>query len=484
MRSRRGLIHPATLFILLTLGVVLLVWLFDIYGLSVYDAQSNSYLRVQNLLNAEGVRWLMRHSLSNFTEFAPLGMAIVSLLGIGIAEDSGYLEAASHQLLRWKIPSNAILVFIILLGVLSNVVGDMGYVFLIPLVAVLSPRFGIHPVASVLITFVSVACGYSANLMLSSMDPLLARITGEVSTLNGIVTVSTGSYINYYFLIASTFLITGVVFLLSKYRLIPQLEKREYTIEPMVRKVLSHREKRSLIISSAVGTLFLAVIMWLTFSSIGLFRGVSGELLRSPFIMGALVVLSSGLGLTGLIYGLSSGRYRNQLDVVKGLTVGVRQLSVFFVIVFFAAQFFACLAYTRLDQFVILYLGQLTAHLSLGVTSSLVVFILYVTTVNLVMVSAVGKWALIAPVFIPLFWSMGVSPDILQAAYRIGDSATNGITPFLYYIPFVLAVLAQYKKKISFSFLFKNTWYFSVTILISWILLFFIWFELGIPFGV
>ena len=250
-------------------------------------------------------------------------------------------------------------------------------------------------------------------------------------------------------------------------------------------KELAHREKRSLNIAALIGLTFLFLIGWLTFSSLGLFRGVSGELVRSPFIMGALMILSLSLGIMGVVYGLSSGKYKRDVDVVMGLTSGIRVLSIYFVIAFFAAQFFACLTYTQLDQLIVLFFGHLTASVAVdNPTWALLLFIIYCAWVNLIMVSALGKWVLISPIFIPLFWAMGISPDVVQTAFRVGDSATNVVTPFLYYCPFILALLHRYIPRVSFGFIFSNTWKFSVVILIAWALFFLVWFKLGIPFGV
>lgn len=485
MRNKTRRVHPATLFFLLTIGLIFLVWLMDIYGVSVFNPHTGKYLRVQSLLNAEGARWLMRNSITNFSAFAPVGMVVVSLLGIGVAEDSGFLNALSHQLTRLKWKPRWGLLIMILLGILSNVVGDAGYVFLVPFMALLAPRLGIHPVVAIMVTFVSVACGYSANWMLSSMDPLLARITQDVSSGLTPQNFNSGPYANYFFMFGSTLFLTPVIYWVAKKTLIPKLEEKGMVQELEEFKELAHREKRSLNIAALIGLTFLFLIGWLTFSSLGLFRGVSGELVRSPFIMGALMILSLSLGIMGVVYGLSSGKYKRDVDVVMGLTSGIRVLSIYFVIAFFAAQFFACLTYTQLDQLIVLFFGHLTASVAVdNPTWALLLFIIYCAWVNLIMVSALGKWVLISPIFIPLFWAMGISPDVVQTAFRVGDSATNVVTPFLYYCPFILALLHRYIPRVSFGFIFSNTWKFSVVILIAWALFFLVWFKLGIPFGV
>lgn len=485
MKSNTSRIHPASLFFLLAVLIVVASWLLDVYGMAVYNPKTGGYLRVQSLMNAEGARWVMRNTISNFSVFQPTAMVVTSLLGIGIAENSGFLDSLMSRLSKLQYHPQRCLFLMALLGVLSNVVGDAGYVFLVPLMAIMAPRMGIHPVMAIIVTLVAVSCGYSANLMLSSMDPLLARITQDVSNSMGIQNFNSGPYSNYFFMFISTILLSSIIYLVSWWILRKKLARIGYVVESQDFRVLSHRERRSLNLALGVGLILLGIIGWLTFSSIGLFRGVSGELVRSPFIMGALFVLSLSIGLMGLIYGLSIGKYRTDFDIVKSLGSSISTLSLYFVIAFFAAQFFAYVSYTQIDQFIILSVGRWIN--GLDVTNSilaLLVFILYCSFVNLFMVSALGKWELISALFIPSFIAIGVNPDVVQTAFRIGDSSTNVLTPFLYYSPFILVLLDRYVPKVSFKFILKYTWFFSIIILVSWILFFVVWYLLDLPLGV
>lgn len=483
MKSKIYKVHPATLFFLLTLLVAFSVWLLDIYSISVFNPHTNSYLQVQSLFNAEGSRWLLRNLITNFSSFAPIGMVVVSLLGLGLAEHSGFLSALCRKIPQGKFTAIYGLSLFIALAILSNVLGDAGYVFLLPLVMLLAPRLGINPLYAMLLTFVAVSCGYSANVVVSSMDPLLAKISAEITVNLEPQNFSSGTYANYYFMATSTVVLFAVILVVGRTILKPQLKKIGYSINLSKEPLLSQRERRSLKLAIVVGLLFLALFLWLTFSPIGLFRGVSGQLIRSPFIMGALLILSFTIGLMGLTYGLFLGKYRSDRDVVAGFGFFIKEFSLFFVIAFFASQFFACLTYTRFDQFIVLYFGHIVADLELSNLGMLIAIIVYSALVNICMVSAVGKWTLIAPIFIPLFWDLGVSPDVLQAAYRLGESSTNAFTPFLYYSPFVLVLINRYIPNVSFSFLFKTTWYFSVFILLVWTLFFIVWYLLKLPVG-
>lgn len=222
---------------------------------------------------------------------------------------------------------------------------------------------------------------------------------------------------------------------------------------------------------------------WLTFSSYGILRGVNGGLMHSPFIAGILFLLSLGAGITGMAYGFSSGRYRTDNDVIEGLTQPMKLLGVYFVIAFFAAQMFACFEYSHLDKCLAIMGADLLSSFEPAPLSALVLFILFTALINLIMVSATSKWAFMSFIFIPMFAQMGIAPDIAQCAFRIGDSSTNAITPFLFYMPLVLTYMRQYDKQITYGSLLKYTWRYSLGILVVWTLLFIVWYLLKIPMG-
>lgn len=248
-------------------------------------------------------------------------------------------------------------------------------------------------------------------------------------------------------------------------------------------KPLSRKERRALTMAIIVGVAYVALVLWLTFSSYGILRGVSGNLMRSPFIMGILFLISLGAGLMGMIYGFSSGRYRTDADVIEGLAQPMKLLGVYFVIAFFAAQMFACFEYSHLDKCLAIMGANLLSSIEFGNLSTLILFIIFSALINLIMVSATSKWTFMAFIFIPIFDKIGVSPDVVQCAFRIGDSATNAITPFLFYMPLVLTYMQQYDKNSSYLSLLRYTWRYSVYILIAWTLLFILWYLTGLPLG-
>ena len=475
--------HPATMFLLLTMAVVFLSWICDIYGLKVTLPQTGEEIRVQSLLSPEGIRWLLRHIVTNFTGFAPLGMVIVAMFGIGVAQHSGFIDACIRQGIRGKQEKEKIILWVIFLGLLSNVVGDAGYIILLPIAATLFHSVGLHPVAGIITAYASVACGYSANVVLSTMDPLLARTTEEAAVAGGIEHGDTGPLCNYFFMFVSTFLIAAVVYWVTRRKLLPAMGNYGGSTLFEGYKPLSRKERRALTMAIIVGVAYVALVLWLTFSSYGILRGVSGNLMRSPFIMGILFLISLGAGLMGMIYGFSSGRYRTDADVIEGLAQPMKLLGVYFVIAFFAAQMFACFEYSHLDKCLAIMGANLLSSIEFGNLSTLILFIIFSALINLIMVSATSKWTFMAFIFIPIFDKIGVSPDVVQCAFRIGDSATNAITPFLFYMPLVLTYMQQYDKNSSYLSLLRYTWRYSVYILIAWTLLFILWYLTGLPLG-
>lgn len=476
--------HPATMLFLLTLAVIFLSWIFDVYGLSVLQPQTGEEIHVQSLLSPEGIRWLLRHVATNFTGFAPLGLVIVAMFGIGVAQHSGFIDACIRREIRkqqrysWRIVPS-----VIVLGILSNVVGDVGYIILLPIAATLFHSAGLHPVGGIITAYVSVSCGYSANVILSTLDPMLAATTQEAADLMNVPAGRIGPLCNYYFFFVSAILLAFIIYYITRKSLLPALGEYKGDNSFTGYKQLSRKERRVMLTAIFVGLLYAVLVLWATFSSWGILRGVNGGLIRSPFIVGILFLLSFGIGLMGMVYGFASGRYRTDSDVIEGLTQPMKLLGVYFVIAFFASQMFACFEYSHLDKCIVIMGADLLSSIQLDSLWILILFILFTALINLIMVSSTSKWAFMSFIFIPVLAGMGISPDMTQCAFRIGDSATNAITPFMFYMPLVLTYMQQYDKQSTYGSLLKYTWRYSLVILLAWTALFVLWYISGLPLG-
>ncbi|MDL2248032.1 AbgT family transporter [Bacteroides sp. OttesenSCG-928-J23] len=482
MKSKWRMLHPATMFFILTAVVVFLSWIFDVYGLSVVHPQTGTYIYVQSLLSPEGLRWFLKNIITNFTGFAPLGMVIVAMFGIGVAEHSNFITACI-RLGSKKQNKKGVILVVIFAGILSNIIGDAGYIILLPIAATLFHSVNLHPVAGIITAFVSVACGYSANILIGTLDPMLSRTTQEAIVSAGIHAYNTGPLSNYYFMFASTFLIAAIIYFITTRSLIPCLGTYSGKVRFDGYKPLSKRERKALILALSIGAIYMFVVLWATFSSWGLLKGVTGSLIRSPFIVGILFIISLCIGIMGMVYGFASGRYRSDNDVVEGLAQSMNLLGVYLVITFFAAQMFACFDYSHLDKCIAIMGANMLASIELNSLWILILFVFFVAIVNLIMTSATAKWIFMAYIFVPFFSKLGISPDFTQCAYRIGDSATNAITPFLFYLPLVLIYMQRYCEDLTYASLLKYTWRYSVTILLMWTAFFVIWYLTGAPLG-
>ncbi len=464
----------------LTAIIILSSWIAEIYGLNVILPQTGELVYIQSLISPEGIRWLLRHIVTNYTNFAPLGMVIVAMFGISVAQHSGFIDALFRHTVH---PSDRkrVIWIVIVLGLLSNAIGDAGYIILLPISAMLFRYINLHPIIGIITAYVSVACGYSANILLSTMDPLISRITDDAIINHNRGADIIGQMSNYYFMAVSTILIAFIIYFVTTKSLLPQLN--QYSVEAVSDRLLSKKEKRAVNIAMIVGAVYFFIIIFSTFSSYGILRGVSGNLMRSPFIMGVLFLLSFGIGLIGVVYGFSSGKYRSDIDISNGLSQSMRLMGNYLVIAFFASQMFACMEYTHLDKYIAIGGANLFIMFDYSPLGGLILFTLFAACLNLFMVSALFKWNLLAFIFIPLFENIGVTADYVQCAFRIGDSSTNAITPFLFYMPLVLAYIQQYKINTTYFTLVKYTWRYVIFILAAWILLFVLWYVTRLPLG-
>lgn len=483
MKSKLRLPHPATMFFLMTLAVIFLSWIFEIYGMSVRLPQTGEEIRVQSLLSPEGMRWMLRNAVTNFTGFAPLGLVIVAMFGIGVAQHSGFIDACIRIGIRRNRNPLRIVLLVVLAGLLSNVVGDAGYIILLPIAATLFHSVGLHPVAGIITAYVSVSCGYSANVMLTTLDPMLASWTQEAADSMNVAAGNTGPLSNFYFFFVSTFLLAFIIYQITRKSLLPMLGTYDGEVKFGGYKQLSRKERRALLSAVVVGLLYAAVVFMATFSSWGILRSVSGGLARSPLIEGSLFLLSFGIGLMGMTYGFTSGRYRTDGDVIEGLAQPMKLLGTYFVIAFFAAQMFAYFDYSHLNKCIAIISADVLSSIQIGRLWILILFIFFIALVNLIMVSATAKWTFMSFIFVPVFSEMGLSPDMVQCAYRIGDSATNAIAPFMFYLPLILTYMQQYDAQSTYGSLLKYTWRYSLAILLAWTLLLVLWYVCRLPLG-
>ncbi|MBB5211103.1 AbgT family transporter [Microbulbifer hydrolyticus] len=488
--------HPITLFAIFAVGVVILSGIASFFGLSVVDPRpvgaagrsADGVIQVVNLLSGEGLRTIVTTLVTNFTGFAPLGTVLVALLGVGIAEHSGLLSAAVRGMVL-KASKHTVTVTVVFAGIISNTASELGYVVLIPLAAMIFHSLGRHPLAGLAAAFAGVSGGYSANLLLGTVDPLLSGITESAAHMidpNYVV----GPEVNWYFMIISTFLITALGSWVTMSIVEPKLGKydnSEASVDLSQDKMtqLTAEEKRGLkfaglAVLGVCGLLALTIVPeW------GALRNQeTGAVAGSPFLKGIVALIVVFFAIPGFVYGKAVGTMNNDRDVIDAMSKSMGTMGMYIVLVFFAAQFVAFFKMTNLGT-IFAVLGA-EALQSIGLTGPILFlfFIMMCGVVNLSLGSASAQWAVTAPIFVPMLMLLGYAPEVIQAAYRIGDSVTNIITPMMSYFGLIVSFATRYKKDLGMGTLIATMIPYSIFFFIGWTALFFLWvFVAGMPVG-
>ncbi|MEZ4775271.1 MAG: AbgT family transporter [Bacteroidia bacterium] len=478
--------HPGTLFGILALLAVIMSGVTSWLGVEAV-LPSGEVIAPKNMLSVEGLHWILTSMVVNFTGFAPLGTVLVALLGIGIAEGSG-LIGTSLRLLVLKAPARLLTSVVVFAGVLSNMASEIGYVLLVPLGAIIFLAVKRHPIAGLAAAFAGVSGGYSANLLLGTVDPLLAGLSQEAArTVQGFDSYTVNPACNYYFMVVSTFLITILGTLVTERIVEPRLGKYEGDATTEEMTGLTKLEKRGLLFAGIVIVLLTAVIFAGLLPANGFLRNLkvdpADSVLKSPFLQGIVAVIFIGAALAGIAYGAGAGTIKNDTDVMKGMSKSMETLGSYIVLVFFAAQFVAYFKYSNLGTIIAVNGAEALQPLADYPIPLMLGLILISAVINLFMGSASAKWALMAPVFIPMFMTLGYSPEFVQTAYRIGDSATNIISPMMSYFALIVAFMQQYDKKAGIGTVISTMLPYSMVFLIGWSILLIIWILLGIPVG-
>lgn len=481
-RAGNTLPHPATLFAVLAGALILLSWLFSRFDLQVVHPATGETVVPVNLLSVEGLHRILTEMVTNFTGFAPLGTVLVAMLGIGVAEGTG-LIAAALRLLVTSAPRRLLTFVIVAAGVLSNTASEIGYVLLVPLGAIIFLAAGRHPLAGLAAAFAGVSGGYSANLLLGTVDPLLAGLSTEAARIvDPDYTVNPAC--NYYFLAVSTLLVAGAGTWVTEKVIVPRLGQYRGEVEAEEIKALSRAERRGLAAATlTAGGLLVLVLIGLVPENGYLRQAGTGSVLHSPFMEGIVAFIFLIGTAAGIAYGAAAGTIRSDGDVVKAMGKAMEALGVYMVLVFFAAQFVAFFRWTNLGLILAVEGALFLRTLDLGAIPLMMVFILLTAAINLIMGSASAKWAIMAPVFVPMFMLLGYSPELVQAAYRVGDSVTNIVSPMMSYFALIVAFVQKYDPRAGIGTVVATMLPYTVAFLVAWSLLFCFWLLLGLPVG-
>jgi aminobenzoyl-glutamate transport protein len=480
-RVGNALPHPATLFGILAVLILVLSGIGYWLEWSVVHPATGKSVDVVNLLSKEGVHRILLGLVDNYTSFAPLGIVMVALLGIGVAESSGLITAAVRMFVI-RSPKKIITFVIVMAGILSNMASDLGYVLIIPLAGVIFHSFGRHPIAGMAAAFAGVSGGFSANLFIGTIDPLLAGLSTEAAHI-----LVPDYYVlptaNYYFMAVSTIIIAfGGTWVTHRF-VEPRLGTYEGDVLPEKIEPLNPLEKKGLLYALGTGLFFIILIAIGLVPDHGFLRAEDNSILHSPVLKGFIAVLFFVAAAVGVVYGAVTKKFKSDSDVFKGMVDSFKTLASFLVLVFFAAQFVAFFKWSNLGMVLAVKGATFLQTADLGTVPLIVLFIILSGTINMFMGSASAKWAILGPVFVPMFMLLGYSPELSQAVFRIGDSVTNIISPMMSFFALIIVYFEKYDKKAGVGTLISTMLPYSVVFFIAWTLLMIAWVLIGLPLG-
>ena len=480
--------HPAMLFVLLALFIIVVSEIVARMGISAtyVDARLGEEVTTTavSLLNGEGLSFIFNSATDNFTGFAPLGTVLVAMLGVGVAEWSGLIGDALKKLIK-SVPTALLTSVVIFAGIVSNIASDAGYVVIIPLGAIVFAGAGRHPIAGIAAAFAGVSGGYSANLVIGPTDALLTGITNAALSSAGIdyEMAVTG---NWYFMIVSTFLLTIVGTIITEKVIEPRLGEYKGSYRPDDEPLTELQQKG--LKRAGLAVLAYVVIMGLLLvpenAPLRALDEATGLMTMDNFLShGLIFAIFLLFVIPGFVYGKTLGKINNSNDLVEGMTQSMSSMGGYIVLAFFAAQFISYFSYTNLGT--ILSVNGADFLESIGFTGIplIIAFTILAAFLDLFLGSASAKWAIMAPIFVPMLFNLGLTPELTQIAYRIADSTSNIITPLMSYFAMVLVFMKRYDKKSGLGTLISTMLPYSMSFLVVWLLLLVIWYFTGLPVG-
>lgn len=477
--------HPVTIFAGLALLVVIASWVVSSFGVSVeHPGKAGEMITVKNLLSAEGIEYIFTKMTENFVGFAPLGVVLVTMLGIGLAEGTGLISALLRGFVL-SVPKRLITIGLVFAGVMSSVASDAGYVVLPPLGAVIFAAIGRHPLAGLAAAFAGVSGGFSANLFLSGTDALLGELTIEAAAIiDPTYAANMNIAMNYFFIAASVIVLTLVGAWVTEKIVEPRLGEYKGEFREKLEKLKSI-EKKGLIWASISIVITGILVSLLILPSWGPLRGIEGEMpiIRSPFMSSLVPIIALMFFVPGLVYGKITKEIRNDKDVAAMMAATMASMGMFIVLSFTAGQFVAFFAESNMGLVIGVYGAQFLNSINLTGIPLILLFILISAFINLFIGSASAKWAMMAPVFVPIMMNLGYSPELTQMAYRVADSATNIISPLMTYFAIIIAFAQKYNPKVGIGTLISVMFPYSMFFLLFWALTLIVWMLLGIDLG-
>ena len=440
---------------------------------------------VRNLLSIDGVRFFFSSFVDNFAGFGVVAVVLIAMAGVGVAEHAGLMGALIRRVVKVA-PRRWLAFILIFVGVLSSVATDAGYLILVPLAAAAFLTVGRHPLAGLAGAFAGVGAAFGANLLITPSDSMLTEITNEVLTSAGMQPIEVTQ--NFYFGIVSTFLLTTVALLVTIFvteKRLGSYDRSEMTIADEAEGIDHDAEARGLKFSFWALIGFIALILALTLPPGAPLRDPeTGDIIgTTPFMASLVFIISLAFLVCGIAYGAGAKTLRGGSATVRAIAKTFASLGGLLVMFLMIAQFIALFNWTNLPTVAAVSAAELLEQASVPAIVLLLAFIVVIVILDFILPGLVPKWVIFAPVFIPIFASLDVAPQTLLAAYRVGDSPVNVLTPLMVYLPFMVTVAQRYKKDAGIGTIIALMIPYAVWMLLSWTALYVVWFLLGIPWG-
>jgi aminobenzoyl-glutamate transport protein len=483
--------HPAVIFFILIAGVILLSHLLHWLGTTVtYEAINPETHKVEettaavnSLLTADGIRFMLTSMVRNFANFGPVGIILVVMIGVGLAEQAGLINALIKKIVIVT-PRKAVTWILVTLGVLASIAADAGYLVLIPLGAAAFLSLGRHPLAGLAAAFAGVAGVFGVNFLIVPLDGILTEITNDaIHLLNPAHSIDLAA--NFYFGVVSSLVLIVVCTLVTERVVEPRLGEYRGEVPAESSEDVSPEEARGLRFALyALVASFIAIAL-LTFPAAAPLRDPqTGSIVGNTPFMNSLIVLIMLVFLAvGIGYGVGAKTITSTVDGINAVTKTFAGLSGLIFLLFVISQFLAYFNYSNIATILAVDLGNALEHANLGTIPLLLGFITITGAVGVLIVGAIPKWAIFAPIFVPLFMKLGIAPEVVLAAYRVGDSPPNGVSPLMPYFALIVVFAQRYQKDAGVGTVVAMMLPYGFAISVVWILLFLAWELLGLPFG-
>lgn len=474
---------PALLFVVFGVAILIISAITASLGLSVINPVSGETVKAVSLLNGEGIRKIIENILPNLANFAPLPSVICIMMGIGVAEGSGLLTALLNKTTS-KLPRRLVLIVIIFIAINSNLASDSGFVVLPPIAAMIFLSMGKHPYIGIAAVFASVAAGFNANLFLCTGDVILAGMTESAAQIID-PNITINPAVNYYFMAASVIPLTLIgawvtkKFIEPRFPTIEGIENHEERLTELTE--LEHKGLRR----AGIAALVLIIIIGIgIIPSNGVLRDPeTGGIITSSLITGMVFFMMLIFLIPGIIYGKTVGVIKKDADVVRLAAEGVSSVSGFIVLAFVASQFIAWFGWSNLGTIISIGGAEWLQNAGLTGIPLAIGIVILCMVLDIFMGSQTAKWALVSTIFVPMLMLVDFHPAYTQVLYRIGDSVANPISPLFTFFPLLVGYLKKYDKNAGMGTAISLMLPYTITFLITWLIMLIGWTLLNIPLG-